>query len=537
MVVLPLWMRLAIVKTLTGTILGLVTSIALVLLSVYGGLADFDYDVGLRMHRFGQERLKHRSSSLSPEKTHGDTYVFLDVDPEPDRRATVSHESTWTPAAMLGSIAACKALVNAFPEHYALSTGQLPPSVNNQSASVLTGLECSPTRPLNRYLLAALVRELRERGARLIVVDVELAAEVGVIPAAENQALVKALIEQSLVPVIFVKPVAFAWQLEPSKINYVHIDQADPFEQALEKTFQNRQSELPGVRVAAAVVLPEPGQPLRRYPKCYKTDAAGVGPLPSLPFLAAMLSASSVTDPSTLCAQEATREAQYSGNAYVAPRIVYTLPSLRGHQDDPGEGEGFRLWSIYRRVYNRCLASNFWVAESICGQKVSYEDKVVVIGASNRLRRDRHYTPIGNMAGAEVVINTIRSFVLYADHKDKEIGEAMWKKAQIVLMCGPVWFIFFGLQCFLQRCDNTKQHLSNRQKASRVMMVFLVFLVVLLAVIGITVSVTYSSFSIVVGVLAVALEQYVEVVTKWVVHPCDAAFRKLLGLSAPFRQH
>ena len=64
-----------------------------------------------------------------------------------------------------------------------------------------------------------------------------------------------------------------------------------------------------------------------------------------------------------------------------------------------------------------------------------YKDKIVVIGASNPSRRDRHYTPFGDMAGSEVVINAIRSFLIY-DSQDKSPWDLIKRELVIV----SAWF-------------------------------------------------------------------------------------------------
>ena len=71
-----------------------------------------------------------------------------------------------------------------------------------------------------------------------------------------------------------------------------------------------------------------------------------------------------------------------------------------------------------------------------------YRGKVVVVGASAPARRDRHYTPLGDMAGAEVTVNAMRSFFLYPSNRDKTFGELLWAKCVIVVFCAFPWLCY-----------------------------------------------------------------------------------------------
>lgn len=499
------WVPEAIVETLAGGLLGVVTAAVLVVSSMFffPGLADFDYDMGLRMRKFADEYLSNWTTGMVPNAKHVDSYVFVDVDPQLEP----------SPAAGGDDAGACSGLARVPTRCYVMKPGAPAPRDRAACAGGQVVLNCSAARPLNRHLLAELVKGLRERGARLVVVDVELAGEPGIVDRAENLALRDAMRQSGNAagPVIFVQPAEYDSLHEPTGSHNARADPARLFDAALPADGGGT-AEGNGRPAFAAIALAAPGQPVRRYPKCFHSVWHGAKPTPSLPYVAATLLAQPGTDPASLCPASGTDDSGRDDSPYSAPRIRYTLPSLHADQDNTRDGEDFRMWSVYRHVYNRCLAANFWSEESPCSRPETYRGKVAVIGASSLLRRDRHYTPIGNMAGAEVVINAIRSFVLNPQQRDQDVGEAVLKKASIVLVCLGPWFLFFCVHGYVKRPSDHR----SRWTASlgRVIIVFIALGITLVVVVGITFKMSYSSFSVLVGVLAIAFELYIEV-TKW----------------------
>jgi len=157
------WLRLSIVNTLVGGLLGVVTAAILVIASlvVFPGLAEFDHDLGLRMHMFADQRLVHRSKGIERGPQWPVSFVLLDVDPEP---------APHMPRSSLGP-PACAALAQAYAHCAALQSG---PATDQNAVTCPASppdLNCSAARPLNRYLLAELIGGLRKTGARLIVLD------------------------------------------------------------------------------------------------------------------------------------------------------------------------------------------------------------------------------------------------------------------------------------------------------------------------------------------------------------------------------
>lgn len=510
----------AIVETLVGGLLGLVTASMLVVSSLvfFPGLEDFDYDMGLRMHKFADEYLSYWNAGLVPDAKHVDSYMFVDVDPQLEP----------SPAAGDDDVGACSALAHVPSRCYTIQPGALAPKDRAACTQGQVVLNCSAARPLNRHLLAEIVKGVHERGARLIVLDVELADEPGVVDLAENLALRDAMRHSGNAdgPVIFAQPAEYDSQHEPTGSHNARADPARLFDAAL-KADASGTAEGNGRPAFAAIALPAPGQPVRRYPKCFRNVWHGAKPSPSLPYAAAALLAVPETDPSSLCPESSTDGSGQDDGPYSAPRIRYTLPSLRAHQDATRDGEDFRMWSVYRQVYNRCLAAKFWLAESLCSRPEAYRGKVVVIGASNLLRRDRHYTPIGNMAGADVVINAIRSFVLIPQQRDKDLGEAVLKKVWIVLVCLLFWLVFFSFRGWVNL--PSRHHSGWTARLGREASVFIAFAITLAVVLVFTFKASYSSFSVLVGTLSIAVEQYIEVVRKWVLNPFKRFLEHVLG--------
>jgi hypothetical protein len=511
----PAWARRAVAKSVAGLVLGLVTAVVLVWLSqrAFPGLQDYGEDLGLRVGVY-LDRVAGSASGMPLRKGEGDvfSYVFLDVDPEIGVRSGAEQSAR----------SAAQEVCDAYAE--ALRTGRTAPA----PAGAVPTLNCSSARPLNRYLLAALVAALRERGARMIVLDVVLAEEEGVVDDAENAALRNTLLSGSSagasVPLIIVAPYEMAGLQGDAASD-------GPVTLALPSLIAGDAAR--GIHTAAA--LPAPGQPVRRYPKCLRQSGADQSYVPSLPFLAAHLLRAGGQQ-NDACAPETEEPRPHEPGRQNAPRIVYTFPSMQAHQDDllaPSRA----AWAPYREIYNRCLAAHFWDGtESHCAQAQTYQDKVVVIGTSNPLRRDRHFTPLGDMAGAELVVNAVRSFVAYPDYRDKTFSETLGKKSIIVLWCGLVWLGYFLFRCWCFRAEEPKP-LSMARVASRAAVLCFAFVVALLAVIAIALYGSFRRFGpapsldVLIPVLAIAVDEYVEQVSK-VVHRVESWVESLLGVSS-----
>lgn len=536
------WFRIAIVKMCSGIILGVVTAVLLIVVShvLFPVLADIDYDLGLEIETLAAMSLPMGAFPMKRETADANGYVFLDLDASEaawSNPATNSAEEHPAPAAAAGQEASdgarhdpCNALARAFPKDYAVASPEAPGAPCTEAGCAGPRiLDCSADRILNRYVLAELVKGLRAHDARLIVLDVELSPAVSVLSAAETRALRLALWRSDdgrKVPVLFAHPAEFSAEDQESGILTVR---SFP---VLSDDDSGHDAPAGASHTASAIAIPQPGEPLRRYPKCVRDEAADMTGVPSLPYAAAALLRNPNVRLDSLCPPLAdTKESKPDDedSAWSAPRIHYTFATLRAHDDETLSGPDFARWAYYRHVYNRCLASNFWSPDAHCGQREAYSGKVVVIGASNPTRRDQHYTPIGAMAGAEVVINATRSFALYSQERESTVPEALWHKLYMVMCCGFFWLAYFSLRNFLQS-PGMEPVVKRHPWPFRVLR-FVAFWLTLGAVLLLTVRISYASFSVLVGVLAVGLEQYVEVLRECVLKPFENSFSAILHVS------
>lgn len=520
----PVWLGEAIVKTLGGLLLGVVTAVVLVLLShtIWRELQEFGQDLGIRLSLQIDILERRLSDGTEQPSGQGWRYVFLDIDP----LLSTSIETRGLDGSEISpSQQACVALARHQPTEYQsvlTSKHHAPVQLPEHKLSPIT-LECAASRPINRYLLAEVVSTLAERGAHMVILDLILAGEQDVIRPEENEALQRALWEgpvaERQMVVLYAEPAA-AWLTEGDRITVVP-EQSGIFTS-------------PHVAwVHSAFVFPWPGQPLRRYPKCVKLTSGAI--VPSLPYLIAMQAGMPrVSD--GLCAN--VDISNKSGHHSNAPRIIYTLPSFDTHQDDIG-GAGRNLWAAYRHIWNRCLVTNFWNVASECGTVSMYTDKIIVIGASNPSRRDRHYTPIGDLAGTEVLVNAIRSFHLYPHNRDKSFVESLIKKISTVLVCTVPWFAYYVITYWARRWCRKLSETDSGSHVPSFRFIVISWLGLPATVIATCMLAIWLSFrrdslvpslDVLLPVLAIGVETYVEVVQK-IVHSAEAHIRMLLGLS------
>jgi hypothetical protein len=478
-----------VVHTLIGLMLGLITSFVVLWLSyrTFPKVAEFGTDLGLQL-KMTLTRLQHFPGVLPPTGSPG--FVFVDVDPEfVDGAPPIP--------------SACEALASA------------PcPATGVCNTAVAEPLQCSDARPLNRYLLGQLVHGLRKRQASLIILDVALTTQDAVVGPRETAYLRSELLRQEpdLAPVIYAAPVQIVWNDADAntggsvRVESTGAEPSDTYPGRIDDDAaqQGRHSAV------AAIAFPAVDTVVRRYPKCLRIHQTDKSRL-SLPFLAAYYAGGPLQE----C--DGTKE---------APRIVYTVPHLRDHEDWTDHEQGNS--AVYRQIYARCLAANFWDSNSACGAETEhsiYRHRIVVIGASNPARRDWHYTPIGNLVGAEVVINATRSALLYPHNHDHSFSDILFHEFSIVLACSTVWFGFHAVRF------RTKRRSAGIQRA---MSMILLFVVCLMITLGLALWLSYQtdapapSLNILIGVLAISLEQYVDAMT-WLIRRMEHALGNLLG--------
>lgn len=507
---LPTWVRQAIVKTLVGCALGLVTAVIVVIVATraYPEIQEFGQDLGLN--------LKMKLAEIGPVsrrlRDHGDSrtpaFVFLDLDPDP---ALGQFRSRGSPPVIR----------NAPPAEGLETCAAIP-----RTAGVpdLKPTDCSSARPINRYLLAAVIAKLAKPGEelqpeklpQLIVIDVLLGLEDGSIGEPETAALTR-LLPLTTVPILWADPVV------PTSSS------AKDFDYRVGGETQPLLTSRPP-NLYATVALPTPGMPVRRYPKCL-FDTRNDRMIPSLPYLAGSLVSNSDATPEGICPPD-TRILEVEN----FPRIVYTIPNIEAHEDPLDAPQRSRLMR-YGSLYRHCLAANLWATEtSPCAQDDMYAQKIVVIGASNPQRRDRHYTPLGDMAGPDVVINAVRSFALYPQNHDKSLLELLAGKLWIVLVCSVIWFGYFLISC---RWRHTQDKADDKPgaftRALRKVRLLAVFVLALLTVVSVAIWLSYDatgpipSLDVLIPVLAVAIDVYVEQAAHYL-HRVESRLETLLGL-------
>lgn len=524
-------LRDATITTLGGLVLGGMTAIVVVLLghTVFPEVAESGTDMGMRL-KVAVERFRNFSTGLPLRESEArglpaaaTGYVFLDVDAEYLPGSTSSAEA--------GAMAACRALQARFQASYRMA------SPGRQAAEAGAGqtaaaLDCASSRPLNRYLLAELVKELRRRGAKLVVLDIVLEREQGVIGDQENRALLRELAAPSPVPVIYAAPLELVWEENSAPHrNVVSLASGSDMRAAAG-------ARSPGEGAAyAAIAVPAPDRVLRRYPRCFTVEGSPV-PAAGMPQLAAQL----------LTAQKQPGSCD-AGKAE-ADRIVFTLPSITGHLSQvlgPHSSEQAQRESatrtFYRPVYGRCLAAHFWEAGGWCGEAPAgtdgppsyYRDKVVVVGITNPVRRDWHITPLGNMVGAQVIVNAIRSRVQYPWLHEHSLAGTLGKELLIVLACIPFWFTFHLLRYGTAHPSPSGDQSGGEYRENIKRRVYLVlwYIAALSLVLATTFRMSFAisgpapSLDVLIGVLAITTELYVEV-AKWIVHSTEHFVGRLL---------
>jgi len=486
-----------VVHTLIGLMLGLITSFVVLWLSyrTFPKVAEFGTDLGLQL-KMTLTRLQHFPGALPPTDSPG--FVFVDVDPEfVDGAPSIR--------------SACEALASApCPETGACDTAVGEP------------LQCSDARPLNRYLLAHLVQGLRKRQASLIILDVALTTQDAVVGRGETAYLKNELLRQEpgIAPVIYAAPVQIVWnEADASSGGSVRAEStaAEPSD-TYPGPIHDDAAQQGRHSAVAAIAFPAVDTVVRRYPKClriHRTDKTRL----SLPYLAAYYAGG----PHQGCDERKQ-----------APRIVYTVPHLRDHEDWTDQEHGNS--AFYRQIYARCLAANFWNSSSACGAAAEhsiYRHRIVVIGASNPVRRDWHYTPIGNLVGAEVVINATRSALLYPHNDDHAFSQILFHEFWIVLACSAVWFGFHAVRFLTKRHPGSEltRRSAGIQRALSLAMLFVVCLMITLALalwLSYQTDAPAPSLNILIGVLAISLEQYVDAMA-WLIRRTEHALGNLLG--------
>jgi hypothetical protein len=227
------------------------------------------------------------------------------------------------------------------------------------------------------------------------------------------------------------------------------------------------------------------------------TGAPGSVRLPTLPFAAAR----------AICERAASKGECTGKEERLPQRIIYTLPNLTDDVDGELSSEAARIQARYAPVVRHCLAENLWDSTKQCASRKMYQNKVVIIGASNAARRDQHHTPIGSMPGALLVLNAIRSFVLFPELEEHSFWRKMGSKAALTFECSFAWLAYALYE----------KGFVNRRKRSPMSRGFLVsgaFVAALSGSISLAIALSLrqgnapASVDVLLPVLAIAVEKY-----------------------------
>jgi hypothetical protein len=463
------------------------TAVVLVLISkvAFPQIQEYTVDVGLRVEVL-LDRLRHGGLGAAKQLGETDqTFTFVDLDPE----VGVPPNGNSPPdLADEPSLQACAALAATRPDKYTFAPSA-PVIVDGK-----VELNCSPSRPINRHLLAELIRRISAMGPRVLVVDVIVASEPGVTSDAERNAIKTLLSEKASQPEsppwLWVDP-----NLRPAAGGLVARSSRDvPIALAASSS---------GVFFAPAWSLGN--QPIRRYAKCV-TDIRSDRLTPTLPYLMSTFYRERSAELDRICEPSQDRSEN-------SPRIIFSLPGNRAHEDD--RSSPARAASAhYHAVYSRCLAAAVLSSpsSSACSSEGLFRGRIVVIGASSPERRDRYFTPLGDMAGAEVTINAARSFGAFPRNRDKTVPEALGVKALAVCFCAVVWFFYFVLS---ERLRGAGGH-GVLRRAGLVALRSALFVLTVLLVVALSLYIAYRpsapspSVDVVIPAMAIALEVYIE---------------------------
>lgn len=471
-----------------GLLLGFFTATIVVFVAAcFPALEDLGVDLWMNFNVALASNDHFNSLALKPFSPDGNPpthYVFIDVDPG-------GPSNSFTYETYDG---ACRALM----KHKLTSKT----------------LACHPTRPLNRIVLAKVLQKLKQintglkegandsHGVLAIALDVILEED----PATngENHELRNVMGKWGNTPQIFY--VADAHQ------PFLHNKDKNETVQLV----SNQKTPYPGE--ARIALLPDDSV-VRRYRRCFSIVEPEQD-RESLPYQLALSAMEGMKDETNKTfPNNKLPKCGKSTDASVPPhneRIIYTLPHLEGHTDSDSDSEigkrALRQARAYKAVYRRCLAAHLWDPSSRCAQPDVYKNSIVVIGASNPDRRDQHYTPLGMMSGAEVVINATRSFLEYPDQAVEGPWKKIFKKAGITFICSFLWLIYY-LICHRINMRKTSQP-SLWARLQTYAAQLLLFLGTLIAVVslalGLTIKFASHNLDILLPVLIIALEQYAE---------------------------
>jgi hypothetical protein len=277
-----------------------------------------------------------------------------------------------------------------------------------------TDTACKTGRPVGADLVAAFIAAGRRSGASVIVLDTAPFESV-----AERQK-VNAVLRDNSGPWI-VAPIN-GRPLGPGAMF------GDPSGDLAPNGVSGR------LRLASFETLTDPGTGdglVRRYAVLTRHfDADGTRMVPSAPYLASLLANPSVAGSADCVyfrqhctvASERARIVHPVAGPLSSP-IVYSLPSLAMLDSEAADfSESVRSFAWKDQLYYPSLGYDRLPASGLLGPagrtfnlEGRFAGQIVVLGSSLPSAMDLHETPLGTMAGAEIIINAAHAFVLQAN--------------------------------------------------------------------------------------------------------------------------
>ena len=288
---------------------------------------------------------------------------------------------------------------------------------------------CASRSPATAEVTARAVGAVAAAQPRLIIIDALLWDKDDDTKGDNELTGMSQALARSGVPAVAVAPVAprddaqlvLAPQLEPKAVGGVHF------------------------APAVLTVGDDGSDVMRSYPQRVPVWVNGrCESGPTLPFLASSLLRDGSV-PGT--------EACHPGQAEEDERVFYTLPS---QVPDIAAHETRNRQRDYHAHYVYHAASqliDFRTGALRPDASVrALTGAVIVIGTSAAPAGDRHTTPLGIMAGSEVVINATRSFAAEAGLREPSLPEKILAEMGTAVICAPVFFVFwFGLAVLVRR--------------------------------------------------------------------------------------
>jgi hypothetical protein len=306
-------------------------------------------------------------------------------------------------------------------------------------------LSCSPLQSADRDVVAAMVAAARDSQALVVVLDIATIWSDPQGPDKLTDALTKNANETSRSPVVM--PLMYRARPSPDAADRSFLVITPLPEASGPKTA----SPAAGVYFGLPFAYPEPGPMsegvVRLYARSVATDALrshGERIYPTLAGAAACLADTVakelVIEPVSKLA--ANREACDQPAVIESPtRIWFSVPPMRASDHD------IRLQRLEQRnlVFHEKASESF---ESFASPTRHFRDtkllyhSIVVIGSS-RDGRDYHATPLGVMAGAEIVLNAIRSFLEYSPGGEVSWGWSVLIEVPVIAVTATVFAGFW----------------------------------------------------------------------------------------------